>query len=209
LIGTGAVAKKFIAVAGNIGVGKTSLVEFLCNHYGFLPFVEPNINNPYLDDFYKDFSAWAFHSQIYFLTHKFRLHKELERCEATVVQDRTIYEDAEIFARNLYRSRHMTKRDFNTYMELYAIMRRELAPPDLMIYLKCPVSAIKKRIKLRGRPNEQNIPEEYLVRLNRLYEDWFKGYDLSPVLVWPTHKMDYLTDLVDHINFLKSVEAFL
>ena len=202
-------AKKFIAVAGNIGVGKTSLVEFLCTQYGFVPFVEPNVSNPYLDDFYNDFKAYAFHSQIYFLTHKFRLHKELERCEGTVVQDRTIYEDAEIFARNLHRSRYMSKRDFGTYMELYDVMRRELAPPDLMIYLQCPVVTIKKRIKLRGRANEQQIPESYLKRLNTLYEEWIQGYDLSPVLIWPTDKMDYLTDLVHHLQFRKALEAFL
>lgn len=201
--------KKFIAVAGNIGVGKTSLVEFLCTQYGFAPFVEPNLTNPYLDDFYNDFKAWSFHSQIYFLTHKFRLHKELERCDGTVVQDRTIYEDAEIFARNLHRSRYMSKRDFGTYMELYSVMRRELAPPDLMIYLQCPVPTIKKRIKLRGRANEQQIPESYLKRLNALYEEWIQGYDLSPVLVWPTDKMDYLTDLVHHLKFRKAIEAVL
>lgn len=201
--------KKFIAVAGNIGVGKSSLVEFLCTQYGFAPFVEPNLTNPYLDDFYNDFKAWSFHSQIYFLTHKFRLHKELERCDGTVVQDRTIYEDAEIFARNLHRSRYMSNRDFGTYMELYSVMRRELAPPDLMIYLQCPVPTIKKRIKLRGRANEQQIPESYLKRLNVLYEEWIQGYDLSPVLVWPTDKMDYLTDLVHHLKFRKAIEAVL
>ncbi len=202
-------SKKFIAVAGNMGVGKTTLVEWLCDQYGFVPFVEPNVSNPYLDDFYKDFSAFAFHSQIYFLTHKFRLHRELERCTGTVVQDRTIYEDAEIFARNLHLLRYMSKRDFTTYMELYGVMRRELAPPDLMIYLRCTVPSIQRRITMRGRTNEQQIPEAYLRRLNRLYEEWIRHYNLSPVLIWPTHKMDYLTDLVHHINFRKAVESFL
>lgn len=202
-------SKKFIAVAGNIGVGKTSLVEFLCTEYGFEPFVEPNVSNPYLDDFYKDFKGFAFHSQIYFLTHKFRLHKELERCNTTVVQDRTIYEDAEIFARNLFQSRYMSKRDFGTYMELYEVMRRELAPPDLMIYLQCPVATIKKRIVLRGRANEQAIPDRYLRQLNKLYERWIGTYNLSPILVWPTDKMDYLTDLVHQSNFRKAIASFL
>lgn len=202
-------AKKFIAVAGNMGVGKTTLVEWLCREYDFVPFVEPNIDNPYLADFYKDFSAFAFHSQIYFLTHKFRLHRELERCEDTVVQDRTIYEDAEIFAKNLHRSRHIKKRDFRTYWELYEIIRKDLSPPDLLIYLECPVATIKKRIQLRARADEKKVPESYVRRLNRLYKEWIGTYDLSPVLVWPTHKMDYLTDLVHHINFRKSIEAFL
>ncbi len=202
-------AKKFIAVAGNMGVGKTSLVDFLCCQYGFAAVAEPNVSNPYLDDFYEDFSRYAFHSQIYFLAHKFRLHKELERSEVTVVQDRTIYEDAEIFARNLYVSKHMSKRDFNTYMDLYQAMRMDLSPPDVMIYLKCPVSTIRKRIRARGRPNEQKIPLSYIRRLNRLYEKWIAGYDLSPLLVWETHKMDYLTDLIAHIEFKKAIEKFL
>lgn len=202
-------ARKFIAVAGNMGVGKTSLVEWLCQTYGFTPFVEPNATNPYLDDFYQDFKRWSFHSQIYFLTHKFRLHRELEKCENTVVQDRTIYEDAEIFARNLHRSRYMSKRDFQTYMELYQVMQKELTPPDLMIYLQCPVAVIKKRIILRGRANEQQVPDSYVRRLNSLYEEWIRGYTQSPLLIWPTDKMDYLTDLVHHLKFRKAIEAFL
>ena len=151
-------ARKFIAVAGNIGVGKSSLVSYLTTQYGFTPFEEPNVDNPYLDDFYGDFQRWSFHSQIYFLTHKFRIHKDLARTSGIVVQDRTIYEDAEIFARNLHETKKMEERDFQTYWELYQIMRRELPPPDLMIYLRCSLRAIKKRIKIRGRPNEQAIP---------------------------------------------------
>lgn len=202
-------ARKFIAVAGNIGVGKTSLVDYLSRQYGFFPIVEPNVDNPYLDDFYADLRTWSFHSQIYFLTHKFRLHTDLSRMEATVVQDRTIYEDAEIFARNLHRSKMMSDRDFKTYWELYEVMRRELPPPDLMIYLRCNMRAIKKRIKVRGRTNEQAIPEDYLRRLNQLYEEWLSNYTLSPVIVWQSDKMDYLTDLVDRIEFHKAIEPFL
>ena len=201
--------RKFIAVAGNIGVGKSSLVHYLTSQYGFVPFAEPNVDNPYLDDFYEDFSRWSFHSQIYFLTHKFRIHKDLSRTEGIVVQDRTIYEDAEIFARNLHRTRKMDKRDFQTYWELYQIMRAELPPPDLMIYLRCNLRAIKKRIIIRGRPNEQAIPDAYLRRLNKAYDEWIDSYDLSPTLVWQSDKMDYLTDLVDRIEFHKALERFL
>lgn len=202
-------ARKFVAVAGNIGVGKSSLVEYMTSQYGFIPFAEPNLANPYLDDFYADFSRWSFHSQIYFLTHKFRIHKDLVRTEGIVVQDRTIYEDAEIFAKILYHTKKMDKRDFTTYWELYEIMRQELPPPDLMIYLRCDLKAIKKRIKIRGRKNEQEIPDAYLKRLNQAYEKWISEYTLSPVLIWESGKMDYLTDLVDRIEFHRALDAFL
>lgn len=201
--------RKFVAVAGNMGVGKTSMVEFLHHRYGFEPVYEPFADNPYLDDFYRDMKAWGFHSQLYFLTHKFRLHMELNDATGIVVQDRTIYEDAEIFCRNLYRGRSMSKRDYETYMELYRTMRRALQPPDLMIYLRCSVRTIRKRIRQRGRQSELDIPVAYIRRLNRLYEEWIAGYDLSPVLIWESDKLDYLTDLVDRIEFQRSVEAVI
>ena len=201
--------QKFIAVAGNMGVGKTSLVQFLQHQYGFEPVYEPFMDNPYLDDFYKDMKAWAYHSQVYFLTHKFRLHMELSTSERTVVQDRTIYEDAEIFCTNLYRGRKIARRDYETYMELYRTMRKALQPPDLMIYLRCNVRNIRKRITRRGRPSEQEIPASYLRRLNNLYEDWVERYDQSPVLVWDSNNQDYLTDLADRIEFQRQIEKFL
>ena len=201
--------QKFIAVAGNMGVGKTSLVQFLQHQYGFEPVYEPFMDNPYLDDFYKDMKAWAYHSQVYFLTHKFRLHMELSTSERTVVQDRTIYEDAEIFCTNLFRGRKIARRDYETYMELYRTMRKALQPPDLMIYLRCNVRNIRKRITRRGRPSEQEIPASYLRRLNNLYEDWVERYDQSPVLVWDSNNQDYLTDLADRIEFQRQIEKFL
>lgn len=201
--------QKFIAVAGNMGVGKTSLVQFLHHQYGFEPVYEPFMDNPYLDDFYKDMKSWAYHSQLYFLSHKFRLHMELSSSERTIVQDRTIYEDAEIFCTNLFRGRKITKRDYETYMELYRTMRTALQPPDLLIYLRCPVRAIRRRIRRRGRPSEQEIPARYLRGLNNLYEEWVDRYDQSPVLVWDSENMDYLTDLADRIEFRRQIEAFL
>jgi len=201
--------KKFIAVAGNMGVGKSSMVEFLGGHYGFEPIYEPYMNNPYLDDFYQDMGKWGFHSQLYFLTHKFKLHMALNTRASTVVQDRSIYEDAEIFCTNLYKGRHIKKRDYETYMELYHTMRDALQPPDLMIYLRCSVRSIRKRIKKRGRKSEQEIPTAYLSRLNKLYEEWIARYDESPVLVWDSERMDYLTDLVDRIEFQRQIEKFL
>ncbi len=201
--------RKFIAVAGNIGAGKTTLVQFLEREYGFEPVYEPYTDNPYLDDFYKDMRAWAFHSQLYFLSHKFRLHLELNDSVGTVVQDRTIYEDAEIFATQLYHSRHMSKRDYQTYTELYRAMRTALQPPDLLIYLRCSTRAIRRRIVQRGRPSEQAIPTTYLRRLNQRYDEWVEGYKLSPVLVWDSEKMDFVTDLVDRLDFHDALAAFV
>jgi deoxyadenosine/deoxycytidine kinase len=201
--------KKFIAVAGNMGVGKTTMVDFLCSRYDLSPVYEPYTENPYLDDFYKDMRSWGFHSQLYFLTHKFRLHMQLNDNPGIVVQDRTIYEDAEIFATNLYRTRKIPKRDYETYMELYRTMRTALQPPDLMIYLRCSVRAIRKRIKKRGRPSEQKIPTRYIRNLNLLYEEWLGNYTLSPVLIWDSERMDYLTDLVDRIEFQQQIEEVL
>ncbi len=200
---------KFIAIAGNIGAGKTELTSFLCKKYGLTPFFEPNEQNPYLDDFYRDMKTWAFRSQIFFLTRKFRLHRKLERASGTVVQDRTLYEDAEIFARHLRAQRCIDKRDFQTYWELYESIAEALSPPDLMIYLRCSVRALKQRIQLRGRPMERDIPTSYLRGLNGLYERWFASYQLSPVLALSSDKLDYLTDLVDRVDLFQKIEKYL
>ncbi len=202
-------SRKFIAVAGNMGAGKTSLVEYLSTQYGFEPIYEPYAGNPYLDDFYADMGAWGFHSQLWFLTHKFQLHLGLHARTHTFVQDRTIYEDAEIFATNLARSGLMSERDHQTYLALYDGMRRALQPPDLMIYLRCSVKGIRRRIRKRGRASEQAIPLPYLKRLNALYEDWMERYDLSPKMVWESDDADYLTDLVDRLEFKRSLEKLL
>jgi deoxyadenosine/deoxycytidine kinase len=200
---------KFIAIAGNIGAGKTELTTFLCRRYGLTPFFEPNEQNPYLADFYRDMRTWAFRSQIFFLTHKFRLHRQLEACGKTALQDRTIYEDAEVFARNLHRQRYIDKRDFQTYWELYESIREALTPPDLMIYLRAPVATLRQRIRLRGRAMEAEIPTTYLRRLNTLYEEWFANYRLSPVLVLETGTLDYVTNLVDRVDLLRQIEKHL
>jgi deoxyadenosine/deoxycytidine kinase len=201
--------KKFIAIAGNIGAGKTELTSFLCKKYGLTPFFEPNDANPYLENFYKDMKTWAFRSQIFFLTHKFKLHRQLEQTSGTALQDRTIYEDAEIFAKNLHRQRYIDKRDFGLYWELYQSICQVLAPPDLMIYLRCPVRTLRKRIAIRGREMEKEIPTLYLSRLNALYEEWFEDYRMSPVLVLPTDKLDYVTNLVDRADLFRQIEKYL
>ena len=201
--------QKFIAVAGNIGAGKSSLVEFLERRHGARAIYEPYVGNPYLDDFYADMKGYAFHSQLYFLTHKFRLHLGLGTADDTIVLDRTIYEDAEIFARNLAQTGFMSERDYGLYSELYESMKLALRPPDLLIYLRCPVRALRRRIKQRGRASEQSIPVEYLKRLNTLYEDWIERYTLCPVLVWDSEKKDYLTDLVDWMDFRRQLQELI
>ena len=201
--------KRFIAIAGNIGAGKTELTRFLCRRYDIKPFYEPNEQNPYLADFYRDMKTWAYKSQVFFLAHKFRLQLELQDEAGTVVQDRTIYEDAEIFALNLHRQRYIDRRDFKSYWQLYRSISKALRPPDLMIQLSCPVRTLRRRIRLRGRAMEKEIPVQYLSRLNRLYEDWFKRYDLSPVLKLPTDRLDWLTDLVDRVDLFRRIERYL
>lgn len=200
---------KYIAIAGNMGAGKSSLTEFLCRHYGLKAFYEPNEDNPYLEDFYKDMNRWAYRSQIYFLTLKYKLHQELEKCPEAVVQDRTIYEDAEIFAANLYKSGFMNSRDFQTYSTLYQAILKKLKPPDLMIYLKCSVRTLKRRIKERGRAMEKAVPTEYIKCLQGLYENWLSNYKLSPVIVISTDKHDYMDDFIARQDIFKQIEKHL
>lgn len=201
--------RRYIAITGSIGVGKSTLTDFLCRTYKVTPFFEPNDENPYLADFYKDMKTWAFRSQVFFLTHKFRIHQELDRTSGTVVQDRTIYEDAEIFARNLHLTGKLDARDFATYSELYRTILKAIRPPDLLIHLRCNPKTQKARIKLRGREMEQAIPAAYLKKLGVLYEEWFERFDAAPKLVLETDKMDYLTDLVHRIDVLKEIERHL
>ncbi len=201
--------KRYVAIAGTIGAGKTSLVAWLAKRYGLVPFYEPNETNPYLADFYKDMARWAFHSQAFFLAHKLELHQELERSARPAVIDRTIYEDAEIFARNLYAQGFMDKRDWEVYQRLYQGIRRALRPPDVLIALRCSLRTAKKRIARRKRPMEQAIPDAYLRRLHRLYARWFSTYDLSPIVVIDTDKMDYVEDLVDLIDLTRRLDEAL
>ena len=201
--------RRFIAIAGNIGAGKSTLVEFLKTQYDLDAYYEPNDENPYLKDFYLDMKRWSFQSQMFFLSKKFAIHQKLTASEKAVIQDRTIYEDAEIFAENLYRQKKMSKRDYLVYRELYEAIIRELRAPDLMIYLTCSVKTLRKRIKLRGRPEEQSLPRSYLPRLQSLYNEWFERYDLSKTLVVDTDKLDYLDDLFDQIDLFKQIETAL
>lgn len=201
---------KYVAVAGNMGSGKSTLVQFLCRRYPEIrPFYERNEENPYLADFYRDMGRWALHSQLYFLTLKFRTHQELDACPQTVIQDRTIYEDAEVFAENLHRRGFLTGRDYEAYRLLYGTVTRSINPPDLLIYLKSNLRTIRKRIRLRGRSYEEAVDPAYLRDLNRLYNRWIDRYTHSPVLVLDVDRLDFLNDLVDRIEVLETIERHL
>ena len=202
-------ATKYIAVAGNVGAGKSSLVQFLCEHFDLKPFFEPNDLNPFLPLFFKNMKRWAFHSQMHFLTHKFRIHRELDSYNGTVVQDRSIYEDAQIFAYNLYRQGSMTKDEWRTYCDLYEVMLEVIKPPDLLIYLTCPLGTIKKRIAKRGRGFEKNFPDEYIKRLGRYYNRWISNYDLSPVLEISTANLEYIENFIHKQDLLDKISKHL
>jgi deoxyadenosine/deoxycytidine kinase len=201
--------KRSIAIAGNMGSGKSTLVEFLSRTYGIAPFYEPNEDNPYLADFYCDMKRWSFHSQLYFLSNKFRLHQELDKTPGVVALDRTIFEDAEIFATALHDMKRMDDRDWKTYWDFYQSILDAIEPPDLMIYLRCSMRTLRQRIRLRGREIEQDVPLAYLKRLDRLYEPWITRYDSSEVLVLETDRLDYIHDLVHRLDVMKRIEALL
>ena len=195
--------KKFLAVAGNIGVGKSTLVTKLCEVLGWEPYYEPVAENPYLKDFYEDMQTWAFHSQVYFLTHRMRSHFELLQHPSSVVQDRTVYEDANIFARNLFLQGHISERDYTTYRGLFDLFITMLDPPDLMLYLAAPVETLLERISQRGRDFESTISAEDLAQLNELYKDWISGFNLCPVLRIPADKLDF-AHIPGHIELIAS-----
>ena len=184
--------KKFVAVAGNIGVGKSTLVGMLCVRLGWQAFYEPVAENPYLADFYKDMHAWAFHSQIFFITHRLRFHQLLMAHPTSVIQDRSVYEDAGVFAENLYRQGLIDERDYAVYRDLYDVLTAFLTPPDLIVYLRASPSTLVERIHSRGRDYERKITPEYLLQLNNLYEDWISGFNLCPVLTVPADDLDYV-----------------
>lgn len=185
----------FIAIAGNIGSGKSSLTSLLHQKFGWVPYFESVDDNPYLPDFYADMRRWSFHLQVYFLSKRFILHREISEGASTVVQDRSIYEDAEIFAVNLRSIGMMDDRDYDNYRALYAAMTSYLQPPDLLIYLRADLETLQRQIRLRGRDFEQSIDASYLEQLNVLYEDWIARYDEGSLLVVDTVEMDFVHDM--------------
>ncbi len=196
----------FIAVAGNIGAGKSSLTRLLAEQFTLKPFFESVDDNPYLSDFYADMPRWSFHLQIYFLANRFKTHKMIVETGMSVIQDRSIYEDAEIFARNLFEMERMTPRDYDTYVSLFKVMQEYLKPPDLLVYLKATTDTLVTQIAKRGRDFEKSIERAYLEKLNGHYEDWIRRYTIGPVLTIPTDNLDFVgrpEDLEDVIGRVK------
>lgn len=198
----------FIAIAGNIGCGKSSLTTLLAQRFGWLPYYEIVESNPYLVDFYSDMKRWSFHLQMFFLTKRFRHQQEIARTTQTVVQDRTIYEDAEIFAKNLYLHGKMDERDYRSYAEHFSLMTSFLKVPDLLIYLRADLDALTERIAIRGRDYEKSIPRDYLQQLNNQYESWIQSYQHGRTITIDVSKIDFVNhpkDL-DHIASIVSWE---
>jgi deoxyadenosine/deoxycytidine kinase len=174
---------KHIAIAGNIGAGKTTLTELLAKHYKWIPQFEDVEHNPYLNDFYEDMPRWSFQLQIYFLNSRLRQLIEIAQGTETVIQDRTIYEDAHIFAPNLHEMNLMTQRDFDNYFMFFETLKQMVQPPDLLIYLQASVPTLVGQIQKRGREYEENIRLDYLKRLNEYYNKWIDGYKEGPLLI--------------------------
>lgn len=195
-----------IAVAGNIGAGKTTLTELLAKYYGWEARFEDIDTNPYLESFYQDMQRWAFNLQIYFLNSRFRQIVEIRNSGKDVIQDRTIYEDAYIFAPNLHEMSLMTTRDFDNYSSLFELMSSLIEPPDLLIYLRSSVPSLVKRIQERGREYENSIRIDYLKKLNERYETWIANYNAGNLLIIDTDNIDFknnredLGTIIDKIN---------
>lgn len=195
-----------IAVGGNIGSGKTTLTELLSKHYGWKPHYEDIDDNPYLNDFYEDMQRWSFNLQIFFLNTRFTQILDFRKSGKTVIQDRTIYEDAYIFAPNLHSMGLMSTRDFENYFTLFNLMSSLIQPPDLLIYLRATVPTLVRQIQKRGRKFEENIRLDYLKRLNERYEAWIQSYNLGRILIVDVDQYDFsenqenLSIVIDKVN---------
>lgn len=196
---------QYIAIAGNIGAGKSSLTGLLAQHFGWKAFYESVDDNPYLADFYEDMLRWSFNLQIYFLSSRFRHQKDMLQKQISLIQDRTIYEDVEIFAKNLHQMDLMSDRDFTNYEALFHEMSYYLRPPDLLIYLRAQVPTLVRQIQQRGREYENSIRIDYLERLNNLYEDWINRYPHEKLII-DTDDLDFVNDKEDLGSIIGLVE---
>ena len=195
------------AIAGNIGAGKTSLAELLSKHYKWEPHFEDVIDNPYLDDFYVHMERWSFNLQVYFLNSRFRQLMSFNGSEKNVVQDRTVYEDAYIFAPNLHAMGLMNQRDFNNYLSLFELMESMIKAPELLIYLRSSIPNLVNKIHKRGREYENSISIEYLSRLNERYEAWVSTYDKGKLLVIDVDNLDFVHNKEDLGFIIEKVDA--
>lgn len=199
----------FIAIAGNIGSGKTTLTQRLSESFGWQPLYESVEDNPYLEDFYANMGKFSFPIQIHFLNHRFKAHKEINSRDFSAIQDRTIYEDANIFARSLMEQGFMSTRDYENYIGIYNTLIEYLNPPDLMVYLKRSTPKLVERIKQRGRECESTIPSEYLTRLNIYYDEWISNYKAGPCVTLDTDEMDFLNSPDDYKKLLIKINQNL
>lgn len=200
---------KHIGVAGNIGCGKTTLVEKLSKHYGWVPFYESVDHNPYLKDFYEDMTRWAFHLQIYFLNSRFNQVRKIRESSKTVIQDRTIYEDAYIFAANLRKSGHINERDYQSYLDIFNSMIDFVQPPDLLVYLKADIPKLVQQIQKRNRDFEFNIKLDYLRTLGEHYENWIANYKLGKLLIIDVNELDFVERIEDFSFVVGRIELEL
>ncbi len=199
----------FVAIAGNIGCGKTTLTQLLATRLNWQAHHEEVTNNPYLADFYQDMHRWSFPLQVFFLNTRFKAHQAIQRNKYSAIQDRSLYEDAHIFARNLYDSGHIEERDYQNYLELYRSMVGLLNPPDLIVYLRKSLPQLKSQIAKRGRSYESAIPDEYLVSLERHYDDWFDRYDLGKKVRIDSDDLDFVARPDDFEQILSQIQISL
>lgn len=196
-----------IAIAGNIGAGKTTLTDILAKHYNWTPQFEDVVENPYLNDFYTHMERWSFNLQIYFLNTRFRQILNIRKGDQTVIQDRTIYEDAHIFAPNLHSMGLMTKRDFDNYQELFSLMESLVQPPDILIYLRSSIPNLVKQIHKRGRDYESGISIEYLSKLNERYEMWVESYTKGKLIIFDVDDLNFVDNSDDLGKIINRIEA--
>ena len=201
--------KLHIAVAGNIGSGKTTLTKMLADHYNWIPQFEAVTNNPYLQDYYSDIMRWSFNMEVYFLKERFRNLLEMAQSPKTFIQDRTIYEGVHVFVANNYKQGHLSERDFEAYMELFGLMTDMVRYPDLMIYLRASIPHLVSNIQKRGRDYEQSIQIDYLKGLNDLYEDFIYNKYPGKFLTINVDNMDYLNNKQDFTSIIQKIDALL
>ena len=198
-----------IAICGNIGSGKTTLAKMLSKHYGWYAELESVEDNPYLADFYEDMKRWSFHLQVYFLNSRFNQIKRIRESKVSTVQDRTIYEDAYIFAANLFKSKFFNERDYASYLTLFESMIQHIEPPDLLIYLKADIPKLVSQIEKRGRDYENAIRLDYLKNLNQHYLEWIGDYNLGRLLIIDVNDMDFVSSPEDFSSIVSKIDVEL
>ena len=201
--------RQHVTIAGNIGVGKSTLVGILAEEFGWQPYYELVADHPYLNDYYTDRERWGFHSQIWFLSQRYEQHQEIADTPISVCQDRSIYEDYEVFVKGLLEQGIFSSRDFRTYRRLFQSLTRSIAPPTLLIYLQASVPTLFERIEGRSRSYESAIPAPYLEQLNRRYEEWLRRFELCPVLTIETEQLDFAHDVEARRSVVELIDQYI